>query len=376
MTHYVWELEGWPEVRWDAERLLDLLAQCRKRQGAFLAKITDLGFETEDFRDAQAEVLVEEVVQTAAIEGQVLDRESVRSSVAAHLGLPTGGLRPADRPTDGLVQVLLDATQQHDSPLTAERVQGWHAALFPTGYSGLYRIAVGQWREGPVRVISGPVSKEHLHYEGPPAERVSDEINAFLSWFASSPGSMDGILRAGLAHFRFVTIHPFDDGNGRLARTITDMALAQDESMRARFYSLSGQIMQERQDYYAVLERNQKGDGEVTDWLTWFVGCVDRAMGRSEELLGRVLDKASFWRRHAAVPLSARQRKAMNKLLDAGRDGFEGGLTNRKYVGMTKTTRPTAQRDLADLVAKGLLHPRSGGGRSASYEVAWQEARK
>jgi Fic family protein len=371
MTQYVWELERWPELHWDAGRLLVPLALCRKRQGAFLAGAAALGFETSEFKDAQAEVLVEEVVQTAAIEGEVLDRESVRSSVAVRLGLPSGGLRPADKASDGLVQVLLDATLHHDAPLTAKRLKGWHVALFPTGYSGMYRIQAGQWRKGPVRVVSGPVGKEQLHYEGPPAASVNREMKTFLDWWKSSVGRMDGILRAGLAHFWFVTIHPFDDGNGRLARALTDMALAQDEAMRARFYSLSAQIMQERQDYYAVLERTQKGSGDVTGWLDWFVGGVDRAMTRSGGLLGRVLGKAEFWRRFGPVPLSERQRKVLNKLLDAGQEGFEGGLTNRKYVGMTKTTRATAQRDLADLVVKGMLHPKSGRGRSASYEIAW-----
>jgi Fic family protein len=371
MTQYVWELERWPEHHWDADRLLVPLALCRKRQGAFLAGAAALGFETSEFKDAQAEVLVEEVVQTAAIEGEVLDRESVRSSVAVRLGLPSGGLRPADKASDGLVQVLLDATLHHDAPLTAKRLKGWHAALFPTGYSGMYRIQAGQWRKGPVRVVSGPVGKEQLHYEGPPAASVNREMKTFLDWWKPSVGRMDGILRAGLAHFWFVTIHPFDDGNGRLARALTDMALAQDEAMRARFYSLSAQIMQERQDYYAVLERTQKGSGDVTGWLEWFVGGVDRAMTRSGGLLGRVLGKAEFWRRFGPVPLSERQRKVLNKLLDAGQEGFEGGLTNRKYVGMTKTTRATAQRDLADLVVKGMLHPKSGRGRSASYEIAW-----
>jgi len=370
MAQYVWQLSCWPAFHWDADRLLVPLALCRKRQGAFLVGTAALGFDTSEFKDAQAEVLVEEVVQTSAIEGEVLDRESVRSSVALRLGLPNAGLRPAEKASDGLVQVLLDATLHHDTPLTAKRLQGWHAALFPTGYSGMYRIRAGHWRKGPVRVVSGPVSKEQLHYEGPPAASVNQEIKAFLEWWKSSVGCLDGILRAGLAHFWFVTIHPFEDGNGRLARTLTDMALAQDEAMRARFYSLSAQIMQERQDYYAVLERTQKGSGDITGWLEWFVGAVDRAMARSGGLLGRVLGKAEFWRRFGDVPLSERQRKVLNKLLDAGPGGFEGGLTNRKYVGMTKATRATAQRDLADLVAKGILTPRPEGGRSASYDLA------
>ncbi len=369
MPHYVWELPNWPELNWDAEQLIVRLARCRKKQGAFLARIAALGLETSDSKGAQAEVLIEEAVQTAAIEGEVLDRESVRSSVAARLGLPNAGLKPADRPSDGLVQVLLDATLDHDLPLTAKRLKGWHAALFPTGYSGLYRITPGKWRAGPVQVISGPTSKEKIHYEGPPAPILDREMKEFCTWWKTSAGRMDGILRAGLAHFRFVTIHPFEDGNGRIARSITDMALAQDEALRARFYSISAQIMQERQDYYAVLERTQKGSGDITEWLNWFIGSMDRAMVRSEGLLGRVLGKVAFWRKHSGVAILERQQKVLNKLLDAGPDGFEGGLTNRKYVGMTKTAPATAQRDLADLVAKGLLRPRPGGGRSASYEI-------
>lgn len=289
MPHYIWELASWPELRWGAERLLTPLALCRKRQGAFLAGVAILGFETPDAIGAQAEVLIEEVVKTAAIEGEALDRESVRSSVAARLGLPIAGLRPADRPSDGLVQVLLDATLHHGAALTAKRIKGWHAALFPMGYSGLCRITPGKWRKGPVRVLSGPASKETLHYEGPPAQAMDQEMKAFFAWWKASLGHMDGILRAGLAHLRFVTIHPFEDGNGRLARTLTGMALAQDEAVGARFYSLSSQIMQERQDYYAVLERTQKGRGDITEWLEWFVGSMDRAMTRSEALLDRVL---------------------------------------------------------------------------------------
>jgi Fic family protein len=375
MPRYIWESTDWPALRWDAQRLLAPLARCRKRQGAFLASAQALGLETPDARDAQAVILIEDAVQTAAIEGLELDRERVRSSVAARLGLPAAGLRPPDRVSEGLVQVLLDATLHHDVPLTGPRIKGWHAALFPDGYSGLRRIRTGRWRAGPVRIVSGPEGRERLHYEGPPAEEVQREMAAFLAWWKSGSRNLDGILRAALAHFRFVTIHPFEDGNGRLARTITDMALAQDEGERARFYSLSAQLMQERQAYYAVLERTQKGDGEVTDWLEWFLGCLDRALVRADTLIGRVLDKAAFWRRHAGVALSERQRKVVNKLLDAGPRGFEGGLTNRKYVGMTRTARATAQRDLADLVGKGLLRPGPGGGRGASYEIVWKGTR-
>jgi Fic family protein len=369
MSRYVWQHPDWPRLRFDPAALLDPLARCRKRQGAFLARVADLGLDME--KGAQAEVLFEETVQTAAIEGEILDRESVRSSVAARLGLPSAGLRPTDRAADGLVETLLDATRGCDRPLTAKRIKGWHAALFPAGYSGLRRIGAGRWRTGPVRVVSGPAGRERVHYEGPPANRVPGEMREFLAWWRSGPGELDGVLWAGVAHFLFVTIHPFEDGNGRLARTLTDMALARDEGLRARFYSLSSRIMQERREYYSVLERDQKGTGDVTAWLAWFVGCVERAVGRSERLLARILAKAEFWRRHAGVAVNERQRKALNRLLDAGPGGFEGGLTNRKYVGLTRTTRATAFRELADLVAKGLLRPGPGRGRSASYDAAW-----
>ncbi|MDQ7831332.1 MAG: Fic family protein [Desulfovibrionaceae bacterium] len=375
MSRYIWQLPRWPDLGFDAARILTPLADCRRRQGALLARLESIG--RQDSLTAQAATLEEDALQTAAIEGEKLDMKQVRSSVAVHLGLPRGGLRPADRATDGLIQVLLDATRNHGLPLTAERLFSWHAALFPTGRSGLSAIRVGAWRDRPLEVVSGPLGRQLVHFAGPPPETLQAEMASFFSWWEDSRGVLDGILRAGLAHLRFVTIHPFDDGNGRLARTLTDMALAQDEHQPARHYSLSARIMNDRKNYYEVLESTQKGDGDATKWLVWFLDMVRQALDAADGALSRVLAKAAFWRRHAATALSDRQRKVVNRLLDAGTKatggGFEGGLTTRKYMGLTKASRATAYREIADLMAKGMLAPRAAKGRSAAYDLIWSD---
>lgn len=376
MPHYVWQSQDWPNLHWQSERLLVPLGRARLAQGKLISQATALGFDLG--QQAQAEILTEEAVKTAAIEGESLDRSSVRSSVARRLGLPTAGMPLAPRHVDGLVEVLLDATLSYSLPMTAERLKGWQAALFPTGYSGLSRIQVGDWRGAgePMQVVSGPVGRERVHYEAPPGERVQTEIARFLAWWKYPPAGVDGLVRAGVSHFWFVTVHPFEDGNGRLARALTDMALAQDEKLSARFYSLSSQIMAEREDYYQVLEQAQKGDGDITVWLEWFLGCFERAVERSESLLAGVLLKARFWQRHAGGSLTERQRKVLNRLLDAGPGGFEGGMTTRKYASLTGVSKATAQRELANLVDQGLLRLNPGGGRSVSYDVAWLESVK
>jgi Fic family protein len=264
----------------------------------------------------------------------------------------------------------------HERELTGDRLFGWHAALFPTGYSGLHKIRVAGWRndrEGPMRVVSGPLGREKIHYEAMPAEKLEVEMKRFFGWWERSRTEMDGILRAGVAHQWFVAVHPFEDGNGRIARTLTDMALAQDENLSTRFYSLSSQIMTERDEYYRVLERTNKGDGDITAWLKWFLECMSRAIIRSNALLSNVMQKVRFWKRFAQTELNDRQCKAINRLLEAGPDGFEGGMTNRKYAGMTQVSRATAQRELANLVGKGILRPNPGGGRSASYDLVWDD---
>lgn len=366
---YIWQRKGWRDFRFDSEQLLQPLASVRKVQGRLLGVIEDLGFD--DSLRAYAASLEEDAIQTAAIEGETLDREGVRSSVAKHLGLSYAGLRPADRAVDGLVQILLDATRNYNIPLTAERLCDWHAALFPTGYSGMHKITVAAWRTSPMQVVSGPVHRQTVHYEAPPPERLGAEMTSFFDWWAKSLGTMDGIIRAALTHLYFVTIHPFDDGNGRLARCIADMALAQDEKTGMRFYSLSAQIMAERKSYYDILERTQKGRADTTEWLLWFFACLERAIGSAESVLANILLKTKFWRKHGDTPLNDRQRKVLNRLLDAGPGAFEGGLSTRKYMGMAKTSRSTAWREIEDLLQKGLLRQLSGGGRSTAYEIAW-----
>ncbi len=369
MIRYIWQSPSWPDFRWDAEKLLAPLGECRRLQGRLLHAVAALGVSLGT--EAQAEILTEETITTAAIEGEQFDLKAVRSSVARRLGIPVAGL-PVDRHVDGLVAVLVDATQTCDEPLTAERLRGWQASLFPTGYSGLHRIRVGQWRgKEPMRVVSGPVGRETVHFEAPPAERIDEEMTRFLAWWDESKGTMEGLLRAAVAHFRFVTIHPFEDGNGRLARALTDMAIAQDDRQRMRSYSLSSQIMAEREAYYEVLERCQKGDGDITEWLLWFLGALARAITRSEMLLSVVLDKAAFWRQHGHLPLTERQRKVLNRLLDAGRGGFEGGLTTRKYASMAAVSRATAFREISQLVEWGAITQAVGKGRSVRYDLVW-----
>jgi Fic family protein len=333
----------------------------------------ELGLDVKE--QARAEVLIEEVLKTSEIEGERLDAGAVRSSVARRLGLPTAGLPEIrDRHADGVVEILLDATLDFEKELTAERLFGWHAALFPTGYSGLHPIRVGNWRDdrnGPMRVVSGPIGREKIHYEAPPAEGLDREMARFLRWWAKSRHEGDGLLRAAMAHLWLVAIHPFEDGNGRIARTLSEMALAQDENLAPRFYSLSSRIMAERESYYAVLDRTNKGDGDLTEWMNWFLGCMAKALMHSSALLANVMQKARFRQHHAQTELNDRQRKVLNQLLEAGPSGFEGGMTNRKYAGMTHVSRATAQRELADLVTKGVLQANPAGGRSASYDLAW-----
>ena len=370
IVRYVWQRANWPNFSWQNDKLLHPVGRTRFCQGRLLSRIRGLGMNLS--QEAQAEILTEETIKTAAIEGQSLSRNSVRSSVARRLGLPIAGLPSAERHVDGLVEMILDATARYNEPLTAERLKGWQAALFPTGFSGLRRIRTGTWR-GPVpmQVVSGPVGREKVHFEAPPADRIGEEITRFLSWWEASLDNTEGLLRAGIAHFRFITIHPFEDGNGRIARALTDMALAQDERLSTRFYSLSAQIMAERDQYYKILEQCQKGDDDITAWLLWFLGCLERAVKNSETLISKVLAKADFWQRHGQTPMNDRQRKVVNRLLDAGQGGFEGGLTTKKYVSIAKTSRATAYREISDLVGKRVLMQNEGKGRNVSYDLVW-----
>lgn len=368
---YIWQASHWPKLTWDSDPLLPLLGQARLVQGDLLGRVKRLGFKLGE--EAQADILTEEAIKTSAIEGERLNPQMVRSSVARHLGLSTAGLGPATRSVDGLIDVILDATQNYDKALSVHKLKAWQAALFPTGHSGLHKIRVGQWRgKEPMRVVSGPVGREKIHFEAPPGEAVDAEMREFLLWWKLSLGKADGLLRAGLAHFYFVTIHPFEDGNGRIARALTDMALAQDEKLKIRYYSLSSQIMEERDAYYEILEKCSKtASVDVTKWLVWFLGCYRRAVQRADKTIGNVLAKADFWQEHAQAGLNERQKKVVNRILEAGPGNFTGGLTTRKYVGITKVSRATAFREIANMLDKKVLRKLPGKGRSVRYDLAW-----
>lgn len=366
---YIWEQPGWPAFRWDDARILEPLASTRLIQGRLLGRMAALGISPR--QDTQLEALTDNIVMSSAIEGEVLDRERVRSSVARRLGVEVAGLTPADRRTEGVVEMMLDATERFDQRLTVERLFAWQTALFPKGRGNLSRIRTGAWRDdahGRLQVVSGAFGRERVHYEAPPASVVDVEMGRFLDWF-NDTRTMDGVLRAAVAHVWFVTIHPFDDGNGRIARAIADQALAQSEDSRERYYSMSSQIRRERADYYAILERTQKGDLDITPWLLWFLGCLSRAIAGAGDTYSHVLHKAEFWQRHADEPLTSRQRAVINRYLD----GFEGKLTARKWATIGKCSIPTAQRDINDLIERGIVRRNPGGSRSTTYALIVQQ---
>ena len=365
MSRYIHELAEWLHFQWDSATLEGPLAALRHRQGRLIGRMENLGFSLR--AEATLQTLTTETIKSSEIEGEMLDRDSVRSSIARRLGMDIGALAPADRNVEGVVEMILDATQNYNAPLTTARLFGWHAALFPTGYSGMRKIAVGRWRDdsrGPMQVVSGPIGQERVHFEAPPAARLDREMSAFLQWFETEDAT-DPVLRAGLAHLWFVTIHPFDDGNGRIARAIADMALARSDKSSQRFYSMSAQIRIERNTYYDRLEKTQANGLHITPWLEWFLGCLDRAMEQSEKALGSVLRKARFWEIHAHKPFNERQRLMLNKLLD----GFEGKLTSSKWAQLAKCSQDTALRDILDLIQQGALAKDPGGGRSTSYSL-------
>ena len=362
---YLWENSEWPTLTWDEQGLTKLLAQASREQGRLLGKMEALGFDLRS--EAHLHTLTEDVMKSSEIEGEKLERDQVRSSIARRLGMDIGGMVPADRDVEGVVEMMLDATGNYAEPLTEERLFAWHAALFPTGRSGMSKIRVGDWRDdsdGPMQVVSGPIGREKVHYEAPPASCLPDEMAKFLHWF-EQPGEMDPLLTAGLAHLWFVTIHPFDDGNGRIARAIADMALARLENSKQRFYSMSAQIRRERKDYYTTLEWIQKGSLDVTRWQEWFLDCLLRTIEGSQETLGTVLVKARFWERFAKEPLNERQIKVLNRLLDE----FEGKLTTSKWAKLAKCSQDSAYRDILNLIERGALQKNPGGGRSTSYSL-------
>lgn len=364
---YIHQLKNWPRFSWDTAHLAPALADVRHRQGRLLGRMESLGFDVRE--RASLATLTQDVVKSSAIEGEALDERAVRSSLARRLGVDIGGLERSTRDVDGIVEVMLDATQNHDATLTSERLWAWHAALFPMGRSGLRRIAVGAWRgpeAGPMQVVSGRGERQRVHFEAPAAERLDGEMARFLDWFNAPPADLDPVLRAGIAHFWFVTIHPFEDGNGRLARAIADNALARADATPLRFYSMSSRIEAERADYYRALESQQRGDLDLTPWLDWFLGCLRRALDAAEEALAGVLHKTRVWELANRGPVNERQRVVLNRLLD----GFEGHLTSGKYAKLAKCSPDTAQRDIAALVERGVLVRNAGGGRSTSYRIA------
>lgn len=362
---YIWEWTDWPRFTWRDAELLAPLSEAHHKQGRLLGKMESLGFDLK--LEAHVQILTEDVIKSSEIEGVRLDPGSVRSSVARRLGMPEAGLASPDRRTEGVVEMMLDATQNFDKPLTVERLLGWQASLFPTGYSGTRIIRTGAWRDDaddPMQVISGPEGRSRVHFEAPPASRLHNEMGAFLGWFARRDAAV-GLLRAGIAHLWFVTIHPFADGNGRVARAIADQALAQAEGSSRRFYSMSSQIRKDNKAYYDTLEATQKGGLDITAWLLWFLGCFSRAVDGAEEICTKVLRKAKFWQAHASETFSDRQKKMLNKYLD----GFEGNLTAKKWAILTKSSVPTAQRDIKDLVERGVLRQNPGGSKNTSYDV-------
>jgi Fic family protein len=365
MTDYIHQLPDWPRFHWNQEALAAPLAEIRHRQGRLLGRMEGLGFALQ--KEAELETLTLDVLKSSEIEGEHLNSDQVRSSIARRLGMDAGGAEPADRQVEGVVEMMLDATQNFAAPISADRLFGWHAALFPTGRSGMRKVIAGAWRNdagGPMRVVSGPVGREKVHYEAPAAARLDAEMSRYFDW-ANASDRTDAVLRAALAHLWLVTIHPFDDGNGRMARAIADWQLARAEHSAQRFYSMSAQIRHERKGYYDMLERTQKGTLDITPWLQWFLDCLGRAFDGTEATLAAVMRKARFWERSARLVINARQRAILNRLLD----GFTGHLTTTKWATLAKCSHDTALRDIQGLIDQGLLKQDAGGGRSTSYSL-------
>ena len=365
MSVYIHLLKEWPAFKWEDDKIILTLSAMRHKQGRLLGKLEGLGFQLRE--EATLETLTQDVIKSSEIEGEKLPTDQVRSSIARRLGIEIAGEVPVNRNVEGVVEMMLDATQKYDQPLSDDRLFGWHAALFPMGRSGMHKIQVGTWRDdakGPMQVVSGAIGRERIHYEAPDAGRLNIEMNKFLDWFNTTT-AMDPVLKAAIAHLWFVTIHPFDDGNGRIARAIADMQLARADGSRQRFYSMSAQIQRERNVYYDILEKTQKGDLDITKWLSWFIECLDRAISLSEENLSGITQKAKFWEAHHGVALNERQRLILNKLMD----GFEGSLTSSKWAKIAKCSPDTALRDIQDLIDKGILDKEEGGGRSTSYRI-------
>lgn len=365
MKGFIYQIEDWPKFTWEIDKFINLLSEARNLQGRILGKMESLGFELRN--EANLETLTLDVLKTSEIEGEFLNRDQVRSSIARKLGMEIAGSVDSERDVDGIVEVMLDATQNCFKPLSTERLFDWHAALFPTGRSGIYKITVADWRTdstGPMQVVSGAMGKEKVHFQAPKSSVLESEMRQFIGWFNKNI-QLDLVLKAAIAHLWFVTIHPFEDGNGRIARSLTDMLLAQSDNSSQRFYSMSAQIRVERKQYYEILEKTQKGNLDITGWIKWFLNCLINALKSTDTTLNRVLFKAHFWNRHAKTVMNERQKKLLNKILD----GFEGKLTSSKWAKIAKCSKDTAIRDINDLINKQVLIKEKEGGRSTNYEL-------
>ncbi|MEA1898014.1 MAG: Fic family protein [Bacteroidota bacterium] len=364
MKTFIHQKDNWPDFTWNSNGFLDLLSEARNLQGRLLGKMETLGFDLRN--EALLDTLTLDVLKTSEIEGEFLNPDQVRSSIARRLGMEIAGAVESDRNVEGVVEMMLDATQKCFDPLTAERLFDWHAALFPTGRSGMYKITVTDWRKdttGPMQVVSGAMGKEKVHFQAPDSGLVEKEMTRFIDWFNNK--KIDLVIKAAIAHLWFVTIHPFEDGNGRITRALTDMLLAQSDKSNQRFYSMSAQIRLERKQYYDILEKTQKGNLDITDWIVWFLNCLINALKSTDSILTRVLFKADFWQKHLDTAINDRQRKLLNKLMD----GFDGKLTSSKWAKIAKCSKDSAVRDINDLIEKGILQKEAAGGRSTNYEL-------
>lgn len=365
MKIYLHEKENWTDFTWDNKKVMIKLGEARNLQGRILGKMESLGFDLQN--EAVLNTLTLDVIKSSEIEGEFLEVEQVRSSIARRLGIDIAGSVESERHVEGVVEMMLDATQRYDLPLTKDRLFGWHAALFPSGWSNLYKITVADWRKdtrGPMQVVPGPMGKEKVHYQAPDSGRIEFEMEKFLNWFENER-EIDLVLKAAIAHLWFVSIHPFDDGNGRITRAITDMTLARSDKSVRRFYSMSAQIRAERKDYYEKLEKAQKGNTDITEWILWFLQCIINAIDSTEETLSKILHKAEFWKLHSKTIFNERQQKIINRLLD----GFDGKLTTSKWGKINKCSQDTALRDIQDLIKKDILQKEHSGGRSTNYEL-------
>ena len=365
MSVFIHQKDNWPNFTWRIDEFVNLLSEVRNLQGRLIGKMESLGFDLRN--EALLDTLTLDVLKSTEIEGEILNPDQVRSSLARRLGMIIAGSVESDRNVDGMVEMMVDATQNCYKPLTAERLFDWHAALFPTGRSGMYRITVADWRKdttGPMQVVSGAMGKERVHFQAPDSSLVETEMMHFLEWFNKSEG-IDLVMKAAIAHLWFMTIHPFEDGNGRITRALTDMLLAQSDKSTQRFYSMSAQIRLERKQYYEILEKTQKGHLDITEWIKWFLNCLINALNSTEFILKRILFKADFWQKHATIIINERQKRLLNKVLD----GFDGKLTSSKWAKIAKCSKDTAIRDINDLIEKGMLQKEEAGGRSTNYEL-------